>query len=60
MQVTPPRIAPPTRQLSLLETLWAARRNVLEIIPGLSYVQPMVSGRLGSRWHMVQDQLEGP
>jgi len=55
MQFTPPRIAPPTRPLSLLETLRAARRNVLEIIPGLSYVQPMVSGRLGSRWHMVQD-----
>ncbi len=55
MQVTPPRIAPPTRILSLFETLRAARRNVLEIIPGLSYVQPMVSGRLGSRWHMVQD-----
>ena len=55
MQFTPPRIAPPTRALSLLETLRAARRNVLEIIPGLSYVQPMVSGRLGSRWHMVQD-----
>ncbi|MFQ5566515.1 MAG: cytochrome P450 [Paracoccaceae bacterium] len=28
---------------------------MLEIIPGLAYVQPMVSGRLGSRWHMVQD-----
>ena len=55
MPFIPPRIAPPTRQLSLLETLRAARRNVLEIIPGLSYVQPMVSGRLGSRWHMVQD-----
>lgn len=55
MQITPPRIAPPTRALSLFETLRAARRNVLEIIPGLSFVQPMVSGRLGSRWHMVQD-----
>jgi cytochrome P450 len=55
MKFTPPRIAPPTRALSLLETLRAARRNVLEIIPGLSYVQPMLSGRLGSRWHMVQD-----
>jgi len=57
MQFTPPRIAPPTRQLSVFETLRAARRNVLEIIPGLSYVQPMVSGRLGSRWHMVQDPV---
>lgn len=55
MTIEPPRIAPPTRPLSLLETLRAARRNVLEIIPGLAYVQPMVSGRLGSRWHMVQD-----
>ncbi len=55
MPYIPPRIAPPTRQLSLFQTLRAARRNVLEIIPGLSYVQPMVSGRLGSRWHMVQD-----
>ena len=55
MPFTPPRIAPPTRALSVFETLRAARRNVLEIIPGLSYVQPMVSGRLGSRWHMVQD-----
>ncbi|MHA1529722.1 MAG: cytochrome P450 [Alphaproteobacteria bacterium] len=39
----------------MFEALRAARRNVLEIIPGLAYVQPMVSGRLGSRWHMVQD-----
>ena len=55
MTFEPPRIAPPTRPLSLLETLRAARRNVLEIIPGLAYVQPMLSGRLGTRWHMVQD-----
>ena len=51
----PPRIAPPTGTLSLLATLRAARRNVLEIVPGLAYVQPMLSGRLGSRWHLVQD-----
>lgn len=55
MTFEPPRITPPARALSLMQTLRAARRNVLEIIPGLSYVQPMVSGRLGSRWHMVQD-----
>jgi cytochrome P450 len=39
----------------LRETIQAARRNVLEIIPALSYRQPIVSGRLGGRWHMVQD-----
>ena len=54
-RITPPTVAPPTRPLSLRETFQAAQRNVLEIIPGLSYVQPMVSGRFGSRWHMVQD-----
>jgi len=51
----PPRIVPTGRALSLMETLRAARRNVLEIIPALAFVQPIVSGRLGSRWHMVQD-----
>jgi len=55
MKFEPPRIAPPTQALTLLQTLRAAQRNVLEVIPGLSYIQPMVSGRLGSRWHMVQD-----
>lgn len=47
----PPTVAP----LSIFETIRAARRNVLEIIPALSYRQPMVSGRMGARWHMVQD-----
>jgi cytochrome P450 len=52
---TPPHVAPPSRPFSLFETVRASRRNVLEIIPALSYRQPMVSGRLGARWHMVQD-----
>lgn len=51
----PPTVAPPGRPLSLFQTIRAARRNVLEIIPALAYRQPMVSGRLGARWHMVQD-----
>ncbi len=55
MVVAPPRIEPASRPLSLFESLRAARRNVLEIIPALAYVQPMLTGRLGSRWHMVQD-----
>jgi cytochrome P450 len=51
----PPTVAPPPRPLSIFETIRAARRNVLEIVPALSYRQPMVSGRMGARWHMVQD-----
>ena len=51
----PPTVPPPERPLSILQTIRASRRNVLEIIPALAYRQPMVSGRLGARWHMVQD-----
>jgi cytochrome P450 len=51
----PPSVAPPAKPLSLFQTIRASRRNVLEIIPRLAYHQPMVSGRLGARWHMVQD-----
>ena len=54
-RVLPPHIQPPGQPLSLPQTLRAARRNVLEIIPALSYRQPIVSGRLGATWHMVQD-----
>jgi cytochrome P450 len=55
MSYIPPRIDPPTRPLSPLQAFRAARRNVLGIIPGIAYRQPIVSGKLGSRWHMVQD-----
>lgn len=51
----PPTVAPPTRPLSILQSIRAARRNVLELIPELAYAQPIVSGRMGARWHMVQD-----
>ena len=54
-KVLPPTVAPPTRPLSVLQSIRAARRNVLEIIPELAYRQPMLSGRMGSRWHMVQN-----
>ncbi len=43
------------RRLSRLETALAARRNVLEIIPALSYRQPIVSGEMLMRWHMLAD-----
>jgi cytochrome P450 len=38
-----------------LETALAARRNVLEIIPALAYRQPIVSGEMLIRWHMLAD-----
>ncbi len=55
MNYVPPRIEPTRRPLNMLQSLRAAQRNVLEIIPELAFIQPMVSGRLGTRWHMVQD-----
>ncbi|WP_246449222.1 cytochrome P450 [Paracoccus amoyensis] len=33
----------------------AARRNVLEIVPRLALHQPIVSGKVGMRFHMVMD-----
>jgi len=51
----PPTVAPPTRELGVIASLRAVRRNVLSVLPDLSFVQPIVSGRTGpSRWHMVQ------
>jgi len=41
--------------MSRLETALAARRNVLEIIPALAYRQPIVSGEMLMRWHMLAD-----
>jgi cytochrome P450 len=43
------------RRLSRLQTALVARRNVLEIIPAISYRQPMVSGEMLMRWHMLAD-----
>jgi cytochrome P450 len=45
----------PTRPLSRIETGFAARRNVLEIIPALAYRQPIVTGEMLIRWHMLAD-----
>jgi len=55
--IDPPTIAPLTRPLSLLQSLRAVRRNVLEILPEAAYRQPIVSGRMSARWHMVQDPV---
>src|SRR5579871_3696084 len=43
------------RRLSRIETALIARRNVLEIIPSFAYRQPIVSGNILVRWHMMAD-----
>ncbi len=43
------------KKMSRIELGFAARRNVLEIIPALAYRQPMVTGELLIRWHMMAD-----
>lgn len=52
---TPVRVPLVTEPLGLLGSLRAARSNVLSIIPDLATRQPMVSGKTGTRWHMVMD-----
>lgn len=47
-----PRAAHP---MGIIETAITGRRNILELIPPISYHQPIVSGRTGIRWHMVMD-----
>ena len=44
-----------TEPLGLRKVVETARRNLLEIIPELATRQPMVSGRMIRRWHMVMD-----
>ncbi|MDO5371144.1 cytochrome P450 [Paracoccus sp. (in: a-proteobacteria)] len=51
----PPRVPLATRPLGIMGSALTARRNLLELIPELALRQPMVSGRLGIRWHMVMD-----
>ncbi|MEM7507455.1 MAG: cytochrome P450 [Pseudomonadota bacterium] len=55
MAITPPLIEPPRRPLSIPQVVRAASRNLLEIIPGLAFQQPIISGRTIARWHMVMD-----
>ena len=51
----PPTIKPPEKPLGILASVRAVRRNVLSIIPEISFTQPIVTGTTGSaRWHMVQ------
>jgi len=55
MNAAVPTVDPHRQPLSVWQSVKAARRNVLEIIPAICYVQPMITGRMGVRWHMVQD-----
>jgi len=55
--ILPPHVQPQRERLTILQSVRAARRNVLEIIPAIAYQQPIVSGRMGARWHMVQDPV---
>ena len=51
----PPTVTPPGRPLGVLASAREVRRNVLGIIPEISYTQPIVTGSTGpARWHMVQ------
>lgn len=54
MNALVPHVEAHGQPLTMLQSLKAARRNVLEIIPAVCYVQPIISGWMGSRWHMVQ------
>ncbi|WP_425039719.1 cytochrome P450 [Primorskyibacter sp. S187A] len=44
-----------TKPMTLLQSLSAARNNLLQILPEIATRQPMVSGKTGTRWHMVMD-----
>ena len=58
--ITPAKVPVATKPLSISETVRKARHNVLEILPGLIFRQPMISGVMVKRWHMIAqpDALE--
>lgn len=51
----PPKVPLVTEPWTILQSLRAARRNLLEIIPEITLHQPIVSGKTGARWHMLVD-----
>jgi len=53
--IPPPRVPLARKPLGILGSALTARRNVLELIPEIAVRQPMVSGTVGVRWHMVMD-----
>ncbi len=54
-EFVPPTVNPPTKPLGFFASARETRRNVLNILPAISYTQPIVTGNTGpARWHMVQ------
>ena len=51
----PPRVKLVTEKWGILQSLRAAQRNVLELIPEIALHQPIVSGKMGKPWHMLMD-----
>ena len=51
----PVRVPLHRKPLGVIGSAMVARRNVLELIPEIATRQPMVSGKVGKRWHMVMD-----
>jgi cytochrome P450 len=51
----PPHVEPNVVPLGMLASWREVRKNVLSILPGIAYTQPIVTGVTGpARWHMVQ------
>jgi cytochrome P450 len=51
----PVRVTLAGAPMSMLQSLAAARCNVLSIIPEIATRDPIVSGRTGTRWHMITE-----
>ncbi|MEP3345874.1 MAG: cytochrome P450 [Litoreibacter sp.] len=51
----PPRVELVTGKWGVFQSLQAARRNLIEIIPEIALHQPIVSGKMGKPWHMLMD-----
>ncbi|KNG93178.1 cytochrome P450 [Pseudaestuariivita atlantica] len=52
---TPVRVHLHDTPMGLLQSWQAARRNVIDLIPKQATEEPILSGRTGTRWHMVMD-----
>lgn len=51
----PARAPLANKPLGVFGTFKAARQNLLSIIPEIATRQPIVSGKVGIRWHMLMD-----
>ncbi|SFR31788.1 cytochrome P450 [Litoreibacter janthinus] len=51
----PPRVKLVSEKWGILQSLRAAQRNLIEIIPEIALHQPIVTGKMGKPWHMVMD-----